>query len=87
MLLKADDGARRLQGYDGSSFGPDLWKRPASQLADNGQMSLSYDSSNHLISLAFANGIGVEQAVTLGTLGIDGVSVGTLGKELGDDRF
>jgi hypothetical protein len=91
MLLKADDGARRLQGYDGSSFGPDFWKRPASQLADNGQISLSYDASNHLISLAFANGIGVEQSVTLGTLGIDGVSVGTLGTKnwgmTGSDLF
>ena len=79
MLLKADDGARRLQGYDGSSFGPDFWTRPASQLADNGQISVSYDASNHLISLAFTNGIGVEPSVTYGTLGIDGVSVGTLG--------
>ena len=79
MLLKADDGARRLQGYDGSGFGPDFWTRPASELADNGQISVSYDASNHLISLAFANGIGVEPSVTYGTLGIDGVSVGTLG--------
>jgi hypothetical protein len=80
MLLKADDGGRRLQGYDGQSFGPDFWTGIPSALADNGVITVSYDGSNHLLSLAFSNGIGASP-VTYGTLGIDGVTVGTLGTE------
>ena len=81
ILLKADDGARRLQGYHGGIFGPDFWTRPSSELADNGNLIVSYSASTHLLSLAFANGIGVESPVTYGTVGIDGAAVGTLGTE------
>lgn len=82
ILLKADNGGRRLQGYNGAvPFGPDFWIRPINELSDNGILRISYNDSNRLVSLSFSNGIDVEQPVVFGTLGVDGVNAGTLGSE------
>lgn len=79
IFLKADSSSRRLQGYDGASFGPDFWTRPAFELSDHGQAMISYDAHYHLVTLEFSNGD--EPPVAYGTLGIDGLAVGTLGTE------
>jgi hypothetical protein len=58
--LKVDDPARRLQAYLSDSegaFGPDLWTGPANELADNGVLTITYNSESQSLALAFANGI------------------------------
>ncbi len=59
VLLKADDGGRRLQNAD---FG-DLWVSNPGTLHDNGVISINHDSSSHILSLGFANGIGSQITV------------------------